>query len=102
MAPPRHRFGAHDGSPFLAAHVNERCKSLGEPLGLHVIRVAPEALVAPAGVRRILARMAQTTERRQGSVFDIVCLQHTAERIAVKLRVMTRTRHRANVSDACN
>ena len=46
--------------------------------------------------------MAQTAERGQGNVFDILRLQHTAQRIAVELRVMARTRHRADVREACN
>ncbi len=37
-----------------------------------------------------------------GNVFDMLRLQNTAKRIAVELRVMTRTRHRADVRDACN
>ena len=46
--------------------------------------------------------MPQTAERGQGNVVDILRFQRMGQRVAVELRVMARTRHRANVSDACN
>ena len=44
--------------------------------------------------------MPQAAERGQENIFDILCLQRTAKRIAVELRVVTRTRHRADVGKA--
>ena len=44
--------------------------------------------------------MPQTAERWQGNVVDILRFQRMAERVAVELRVMARTRHRADVSEA--
>src|SRR5207302_3814875 len=102
MAAPRHRFGAHDGSTFLAAHVNEGCEPILERFGLHVIGITAKACVAPAGVRRVLARMPQTAERGQGNVFDILRFQRMAKRVTVELRVMARTWHSANVRKACD
>ena len=46
--------------------------------------------------------MAQTAERGQGNVVDILRFQRMGQRVAVELRVMTRTRHGADVSDAFN
>src|SRR5215472_13698822 len=63
MTAPWGRLGAHDRGAAAAGYFNQPLEALGEGRRLHVIRVTTEAFVAPAGVRRVLTRVAQPSER---------------------------------------
>jgi len=100
MAPPRHRFGAHDGHASLAAHLNERLERSCKLVGLHIVRVAAKAFVPPPGIARSPAGVPQATQRWTMSIFQMHGGQTTGQRGVVKLWIVMRTRDGANVHEA--
>lgn len=66
---------------------------------LHVIRVTPEPLVAPRGIHRILARLAEAPEPRKMAVGDAVLRQERVQPVLPELRVPTRGGDGADVGE---
>ena len=79
MAAPGHGLGAHhrEPPPLLRRHqLLERRRELGR---LHVVGVAAEGLVAPGGVGRIRAWLAQSAQLLDVPVGDPVTRQLGAQ-----------------------
>jgi len=90
VAAPGDGFGAHDGEAVGACKIDEFQEIAFEVGGLHVIGIAAEAEVAPAGVRGIFAGMAETTEARHVEVFDTGIGEGLWKILLIELGVMPR------------
>ena len=112
---PRHTFMLLWGGPFNAHHIVielwggpfraatrpidqlfERASELG---GLHVIGVAAEAFVAPAGVRRVALRFSETAKSGKVPIGDVLRGQRSRERVAGEMRMAPRFRHGPDVGE---
>ena len=100
MTSPWYGLGTHDRDALFAAHADKPFELAGEGWCLHVIGVPAEAVVAPAGIGRILARMAQTAECSEMCVSDPSGLHRAGKAIRIKLGIVARARHRAYVGKA--
>ncbi|EEF26456.1 conserved hypothetical protein [Ricinus communis] len=100
VAAPRHRFRAHQRAGPALRELDDRVDVGREFVGLHVVRVAAERRVAPAGVRRVLERAAQAAEAFQVTVFDTGIGQRRGELVLPELRIVARFRHRADIEQA--
>ena len=97
VASPGHCFRAHDRAPLFAAHLQKPLHGLVELLRLHVIRVTAKARVAPAEIRGIRAWVPQAAQFLQVRVLDVLVSQGVGQRVAIELRIMPRTRNRADI-----
>ena len=71
----------------------------GQPkfLCLHVVSEAAEAGVFPCCIDGVAARMPQTAESSHMAVTDSCLLERAGQRIAVELRIMSRSRNGSNI-----
>src|SRR5580658_1986880 len=103
MAAPPHGFGAHEGDPLLAGEAQEVIERAAERLGLGVVGVVAEALLAPERVRRFLAVRplpAPPAQRRDMAIADARRGQRRGERFRVELRMAPRHRKAPHIDDA--
>ena len=94
---PGHRFGAHDGGVLTMSAFFKLGQARAKGRGRHIVSVPTKGGVAPAGVRRILPRMAQATERFQMKVADASALEGAGKLITAKLGMRPRPGNRAHV-----
>lgn len=100
MAAPRDGFSAHDGASFRLGEVFETRERGGEFRRLHVVGVAAETGILPAGVYGMRARMAQAAEFWQMRVCDSDAAKRCGKGVAIELRIVARARNGANVHEA--
>lgn len=87
MTTPGQGFGAHDGGIAGASKFLQFGQSRLKCRGCHIIRIAPEGSVSPAGVRRIFPGMAQTSQCRDIAVVNPGSLEFAWELLNPKLRM---------------
>src|SRR5690606_17398638 len=98
MTAPWNGLGAHDRGAGVAADLHQVVDRVVERVGLHVVGVAAKALVAPAGVGRILARMPQAAQFGHRNVIDADGCKAAAQYVGVELGIVARARHGAYVA----
>ena len=97
VATPGNRLRAHHCDRPLRGQCVELGQTALEVVGEHVVGVAPEARVLPAGVRRVLACPAQAAEQWEMNVPKVATRKGRAERLAVELRIVARAWNRPDV-----
>ena len=100
MAAPPKRLGAHDGGGRVARCVDEPGKGGAEPLGLHVVGVAPEGIVSKRDVRRVDSGPAEAAELFPPHVLDGLSLERGRQGIPAELRMAARARRGADVDQS--
>ena len=99
MASPRHRLGAHHDHPLFTAQLHDSFERTLEGCRLHVIRIAPETRVAPAGVGGIFAGVPQAAQGRHMCVFNTLCRKAGGQGRAIELGILARTGKGADVHE---
>ena len=99
VAPPGHRFRAHDRGRFLLRQFDQSLQALPEFRRLHVIGEAPKRSVAPTQVRRIAPRVAQAAQQAQMDIAYPGAAQLRRERLPIELRIVPRS---GNAAHVCN
>lgn len=74
----------------------------GEFGRLHMVGVAAKRGVAPAGIGRVLGRMAQAAQRFHVAVIDAGGGQRVRQRVIAELGIVARTRHGAHIDYAAD
>jgi MacB-like protein len=100
VTPPGYCFRAHDRDLFSACQLHQLLEVRREFRGLHVVGVPAEGGVAPTGVGRVAARMAQAAEPGHVYVPDPCRAERLRQRVAIELRITARARHGAHVREA--
>ena len=72
VAAPGHGLGAHDGHRVAGGQLQQDLDPGAEGIARHVVGVATEAQVPPAGVDRIRPRLAESTQLGKVRVLDAV------------------------------
>lgn len=99
VAPPRHRFRAHDRGLFLLRQFDQSLQALLEFRRLHVIGEASKRHVAPTHVGRIAPRMAQAAQHAQMDIPYPGAAQLRRKRLPIELRIVPRS---GNAAHVCN
>jgi len=97
VAPPGHRFGAHDRGRLLLRQFDQSLQTLLEFRGLHVIGETSKRRVAPTHVRRIATRMAQAAQHAQMDIAYPGAAQLCRECLPIELRIVPRSGNAAHV-----
>jgi hypothetical protein len=97
---PGHGFRAHQCDLFLLRYFDALLEVLLEFRRLHVIRVAAEARISPAGIQRVFSRPAQTAEAGHVRVMDTHAFERQGQLRSAKLRIVARLRNLPDVDKA--
>ena len=100
MAAPRHCLRTHDGRRSAPTLRHERLEGSEKRLGLHIVGIAAEACVLPAGIDGIFLGPSQPAQVRLVHIRDVRNFQMLGQRIRIKLRVVAGTRNRSHVDEA--
>jgi len=99
VAAPRYGLGAHERGRARFGPFDRARKSLFEGGRLHVVSKAAKAWVAPAEIDRIGSCMTQPAQLFQVDITNVRGAKRRRECQGVKLRVVSRSRDRADVED---
>lgn len=99
VAAPRQGLCAHNGNLRLRCVLHKTREPLFKCIRLHVVRIPPKRGVVPTQVDRIFARVAQPPKLLHMGVSNPLSLERLGKRLLVKLRVVPRAGHRADVDE---
>src|SRR6476469_1563855 len=100
MAAPRHCLCTHDGRRSVPALRHQRLEGSPKRLGLHVVGIAAEACVLPAGIDGVSLGVSQPAQARLVYISDFCMFQMLGQGIRIKLRIVAGTRNRSHVDEA--
>ena len=96
---PGDGFGAHDRGGAAARFFYKDGQAFFELGRFHVVGVAAEGQIAPGGVGRILAGVAQASEVGQVQVLYVSRAERVREGVAVELGIMARSGNSPDVDE---
>jgi hypothetical protein len=98
MAPPPYRLRTHDARPLPTGRLEQSFDPTSEPFRLHVIRIAAEGIVSPAGISRVRTRSPSAAEFRCVHILDPDRLELGAQRVLVEMWGSARSRKTPHVN----
>ncbi len=99
VAAPGDGFGAHDGGRSCACYFGEGGEAFGKLRGGHVVGIAAEGCVAPAGVDGVFAGVAAAAEGFQMRVIDVGGAERGCQCVGIELRNVARFGNGADVDE---
>src|SRR4029078_7573210 len=88
MAAPRHCLRTHDGRRSAPTLRHERLEGSEKRLGFHIVGIAAEACVLPAGIDGIFPGLSQPAQASLVDIRDVRIFQMLSQRIRLKLRIV--------------